>query len=71
MYVLVVTIGGVRLYHAHSYQDKLIKTIPFEIISHPDPPTSLWGNVVKPYPTGAFWTNLAIGKLQISIHFII
>lgn len=36
------------------------KAIPFKIVSHPEPPTSLWGNVVKPYPTGAFWTNFVI-----------
>lgn len=33
----------------------------FKSIVHPDPPTSLWGNVAKPYPTGAFWTNLVTG----------
>jgi len=34
---------------------------PFKNAMHPDPPTGLWGNVVKPYPTGAFWTNLVVG----------
>ena len=29
-------------------------------MSHPDPPTALWGSVTKPYPTGAFWTNLVV-----------
>ena len=29
-------------------------------MSHPEPPTQYWGNVVKPYPTGAFWSNLAV-----------
>lgn len=38
----------------------LVKAIPFKIVSHPEPPTSLWGNVVKPYPTGAFWTNFVV-----------
>jgi hypothetical protein len=26
---------------------------PYPNIVHPDPPTSLWGNVQRPYPTGA------------------
>lgn len=30
----------------------------FRQVVHPELPTSLWGSVVKPYPTGAFWTNL-------------
>ena len=25
-------------------------------------PTSLWGAVRRPYPTGAWWTNLVLGK---------
>ena len=25
-------------------------------------PTALWGAVRRPYPTGAWWTNLVIGK---------
>ena len=32
----------------------------FKTISHPDAPTGLWGNIAKPYPTGAFWTNLVV-----------
>lgn len=34
--------------------------IPFDSIDHPMPPSSYWGSVVKPYPTGAFWTNLVV-----------
>jgi endo-1,3(4)-beta-glucanase len=30
-------------------------------ISHPETPSSYWGTVKKPYPTGAFWTNLVVG----------
>ena len=36
------------------------RTIPFESIIHPMQPSSYWGSVTKPYPTGAFWTNLVI-----------
>ena len=38
----------------------LIKITAFRQVIHPDPPTALWGSVQKPYPTGAFWTNLVI-----------
>ena len=38
----------------------LIRITAFRQVSHPEPPNSLWGNVVKPYPTGAFWTNLVV-----------
>lgn len=35
---------------------------PFATTSkHPLRPTPLWGNVEKPYPTGAWWLNLVIG----------
>ena len=39
----------------------LVTSSPFKNIVHPDPPTGLWANVAKPYPTGAFWTNLVVG----------
>lgn len=32
----------------------------FKQVSHPEPPSSYWGVVTKPYPTGAFWTNLVV-----------
>ena len=38
----------------------LIRITAFRQVSHPEPPSPLWGTVVKPYPTGAFWTNLVI-----------
>ena len=38
----------------------LTKAIPLKVVTHPEPPNGLWGNVVKPYPTGAFWTNFVI-----------
>jgi len=41
-------------------QSNIAKTTPFRQTTHPDPPTSLWGSISKPYPTGAFWTNLAV-----------
>jgi endo-1,3(4)-beta-glucanase len=30
-------------------------------ISHPETPSTYWGTIKKPYPTGAFWTNLVVG----------
>ena len=41
-------------------QPYLFKTTPYKVTMHPDPPTSFWGTVTKPYPTGAFWTNLVV-----------
>ena len=36
--------------------------VPFAHVSHPLQPTALWGAVRKPYPTGAWWTNLVLNK---------
>jgi endo-1,3(4)-beta-glucanase len=33
---------------------------PLNSISHPMVPTTYWGTIKKPYPTGAFWTNLVV-----------
>ena len=57
---LFCLLGAMRVYHSRS--DHFVKLIPYSTVSHPEPPSSLWGNVVKPYPTGAFWTNLALEK---------
>jgi len=35
-------------------------SIPFKMMTHPLQPTRAWGNIKKPYPTGAWWLNLAI-----------
>ena len=35
--------------------------VPFEARTHPTPPTALWGNAKRPFPTGAWWTNLVVG----------
>lgn len=37
-----------------------VSRIPIKIVSHVEIPTSLWGAINKPYPTGAFWTNLVV-----------
>ena len=34
--------------------------LPLKRIIRSKPTTTLWGNVQKPYPTGAFWTNLVL-----------
>lgn len=43
---------------------------PFKAATHPEAPSSLWGAVVKPYPTGAFWTNLVVknGDGPVALH---
>jgi endo-1,3(4)-beta-glucanase len=33
----------------------------FANVAHPDTPNALWGTTARPYPTGAFWTNLVVG----------
>ena len=36
---------------------------PLQILTntkHPETPSSLWGSVSRPYPTGAWWTNLVM-----------
>lgn len=40
----------------------LERNIPFERVEHPDNPTPLWGAVMKPFPTGAFWTNFVVKR---------
>lgn len=31
-------------------------------VKHPLRPSPLWGDIKKPYPTGAWWLNLAMGE---------
>jgi endo-1,3(4)-beta-glucanase len=38
----------------------LIRLTSFRQVTHPEVPGVLWGVVTKPFPTGAFWTNLAV-----------
>ena len=38
----------------------LSRITAFRQVQHPETPGALWGVVTKPYPTGAFWTNLAV-----------
>ena len=48
----------------------LSRDTAFRTQAHPEPPSILWGTVQKPYPTGAFWTNLVVGDglLPIQLH---
>ena len=41
-------------------EQSLLRTIIFRHVLHPEPATKYWGSVAKPYPTGAFWTNLVV-----------
>jgi len=43
-------------------QTLLETTSPYEWVKHPMPKSPLWGAVQRPVPTGAFWTNLAVGE---------
>ena len=46
--------------HNATLGQSLIRITAFRQVAHPEPPNSLWGTVVKPYPTGAFWTNMVV-----------
>lgn len=56
----LVTIIYSRYFSNILLQTSLSKTTSFKPITHPEAPTGYWGTVTKPYPTGAFWTNLAV-----------
>lgn len=74
-FFLIFTTISICLYFIYKnllppvYQSTLSKTTTFKVVSHPEPPTPFWGAVVKPYPTGAFWTNLVVrnGDSPISV----
>jgi len=36
-------------------------SVPFEAVDHPQKPSTLWGSITRPYPTGAWWLNLVVG----------
>ena len=58
--LIVVSLGGIGYYHRHVNLTQTVMAIPFEYVEHPMPPSSYWGSIHKPYPTGAFWTNLVV-----------
>lgn len=58
--LLLISSMGYRAYFKLGQPVVLSKAIPYKVGSHSEAPSSLWGSVSKPYPTGAFWTNLAI-----------
>jgi len=37
-----------------------VSRLPVKMVTHPEIPSPYWGAVLKPYPTGAFWTNLVV-----------
>lgn len=46
--------------YAQLQQAVISKITPYRVASHSETPSPLWGVVTKPYPTGAFWTNLVV-----------
>ena len=54
--VAALLFGLLALHHAKT------DTVPFAHVTHPLQPTALWGAVRRPYPTGAWWTNLVLGQ---------
>ena len=57
--IFILTIAIAHLPTRHIEQ-ALLRTTAFRQVVHPEPPTPFWGTVTKPYPTGAFWTNLVV-----------
>ena len=61
--VMVISISGLSIYVIKEPVAMGVMygvNIPYEAVSHPMQPSSYWGSVSKPYPTGAFWTNLVV-----------
>ena len=65
-FLIIIALFAISLYFYFTTKKSpllggsITKSIPYKFIMHPDPPTGLWGVVAKPYPTGAFWTNLVV-----------
>jgi hypothetical protein len=38
-----------------------VQDIHFPTTTHPLPPRTTWGTLKPPYPTGAYWLNIALG----------
>ena len=57
---ILITVGSLLRREPGSLSQSLIRLTAFRQVTHLEPPNALWGTVVKPYPTGAFWTNLVV-----------
>lgn len=69
--LLVVSLVGIWYTHVSTPEgSSLSESNPYMPVHHPDPPTSYWGNVKAPYPTGAFWTNMVVkdGQGEVGTH---
>ena len=65
LYILVVV-----LYGKDKIRESMIRITAFRQVTHPETPSPLWGVAVKPFPTGAFWTNLVVknGDLPVGVY---
>ena len=54
---IIITITVTRY---NTMKATLNRVTAFKQVFHSDIPTIYWGTVTKPYPTGAFWTNLVV-----------
>ena len=61
VFVIIATLSSSS---THLNDGKIFGIIPItsklKVVTHPETPSPLWGAVTKPYPTGAFWTNLVV-----------
>lgn len=57
---ILITFGSLLKRQPGSLGQSLNRLTAFRQVTHLEPPNALWGTVVKPYPTGAFWTNLVV-----------
>lgn len=64
VFYFIYYVGMVNAGRNVSYKPQLKNTSGsiYPTVANPQSPGDLWGNVRKPYPTGAFWTNLVVGS---------
>jgi endo-1,3(4)-beta-glucanase len=56
LFIYVSTIS-----YAYYNVSEVSRFSPLSTVQHTTPPSSYWGSIKAPYPTGAFWTNFVVG----------
>ena len=59
IFSLLIIILTISTYNTNM-KATLNRITAYKQVFHPELPTTFWGTVTKPYPTGAFWTNLVV-----------
>ena len=60
MLILSLSIIIIITCYNNNMKATLNRITAFKQVFHPELPTAYWGTVTRPYPTGAFWTNLVV-----------